>query len=296
MEISSPPITAMASGCSICDPAPSAKASGSMPQTAAMAVITMGRSRRCAGVHHGLARRVTPSARKRLVGIEQQDAVLGHDADDHDQAHERRHVEVGARDQQREDHAGDGEHGRSENGNRRGEVAELRQQHAEHQRQRQHQHPQQIVERLLLLLDRCRHRSTRTRRRQVQSVTACCTFFMAVPRSEPSSRPVTDDHALQVFAADFVLRRQLLNRRQRAERGGVARRAVEDGVLDGVERSAVSSGRRTRMVYGRPLAISGSVAGNAIEDGGGVFGDFGRREAEPRRRPSGSPGSWWPGR
>ncbi len=31
-----------------------------------------------------------------LVRIQQQDAVLRHDADDHDQAHERRHVEVRA--------------------------------------------------------------------------------------------------------------------------------------------------------------------------------------------------------
>ena len=39
-------MTAMASGCSICEPAPSASASGSMPATAASAVITIGRSRR----------------------------------------------------------------------------------------------------------------------------------------------------------------------------------------------------------------------------------------------------------
>ena len=39
-------MTAIASGCSICDPAPIASASGSMPATAASAVITIGRSRR----------------------------------------------------------------------------------------------------------------------------------------------------------------------------------------------------------------------------------------------------------
>jgi len=46
IETRIPPITAIASGCSICDPAPSAKASGSIPATAARAVITIGRNRR----------------------------------------------------------------------------------------------------------------------------------------------------------------------------------------------------------------------------------------------------------
>ena len=39
MEIRMPPITAMASGCSICDPAPKARDSGSMPAMAAMAAL-----------------------------------------------------------------------------------------------------------------------------------------------------------------------------------------------------------------------------------------------------------------
>ena len=39
IEMRIPPMTAMASGCSICEPAPIASASGSMPATAAIAVI-----------------------------------------------------------------------------------------------------------------------------------------------------------------------------------------------------------------------------------------------------------------
>jgi hypothetical protein len=46
IEMSIPPITAMASGCSICDPAPIANASGNIPATVASAVITIGRSLR----------------------------------------------------------------------------------------------------------------------------------------------------------------------------------------------------------------------------------------------------------
>src|SRR5213595_2188445 len=46
IEINIPPITAMASGCSICEPAPQAKAKGSMPAMVASAVMTIGRNRR----------------------------------------------------------------------------------------------------------------------------------------------------------------------------------------------------------------------------------------------------------
>ena len=49
IEIKIPPITAMASGCSICEPAPQAKANGSMPAIVASAVMTMGRNRRRLG-------------------------------------------------------------------------------------------------------------------------------------------------------------------------------------------------------------------------------------------------------
>src|ERR1019366_8901726 len=96
IEMVRPPMTAIASGCSICEPAPSAKASGNMPQTAARAVMTMGRRRRWA------------LGAKSLVGVEQQDSVLGHDTDDHDEPHERSDVERGARNKQRQNDSGDG--------------------------------------------------------------------------------------------------------------------------------------------------------------------------------------------
>src|SRR6266404_7991079 len=63
MEITTPPITAIARGCNICEPAPIAKDSGSIPASVASAVMTMGRSR------------------------------LRLDADHHDHPHERRNVE-----------------------------------------------------------------------------------------------------------------------------------------------------------------------------------------------------------
>ena len=144
-------MTAMASGCSICEPAPSAKASGNMPQTAASGGHHDGPQPALRRVQHGIVRGCALGA-ELLVGVEQQDAVLGHDADDHDEPHERGNVEGGAGDQQRQDDAGDGEHRRGENGDGRGEVAELGEQHAEDQRQRQQQHAQQIAKGFLLLL------------------------------------------------------------------------------------------------------------------------------------------------
>ena len=58
------------------------------------------------GMHHGFSGGGAFSAIL-LVGVEQQDSVLGDDADDHDEAHERRDVERRMRDEQGEDDAGD---------------------------------------------------------------------------------------------------------------------------------------------------------------------------------------------
>lgn len=46
IEIRIPPMTAIANGCNICDPEPIASDNGNMPATAAIAVITIGRSLR----------------------------------------------------------------------------------------------------------------------------------------------------------------------------------------------------------------------------------------------------------
>ena len=145
-------MTAMASGCSIWEPAPRAKARGSMPQMAAMAVMTMGRRRRWAAWSMASRGAGMPSARAAFVGVEQQDAVFGDDADDHDEAHEAGDVEVGAGDEQGEDDAGDGEDGAGEDGDGGGEVAELGEQDAEDEGEGEDEHAGEVVEGLLLLL------------------------------------------------------------------------------------------------------------------------------------------------
>jgi len=64
MDAAIPPITAMARGCNICDPAPNASDSGIMPATVASAVIRMGRRRRSPASIMASSTGI-PSARKR---------------------------------------------------------------------------------------------------------------------------------------------------------------------------------------------------------------------------------------
>lgn len=63
MDAIIPPITAMASGCSICEPAPIASERGIMPAIVASAVIMIGRKRRSPAAIIA-SRAEKPSARK----------------------------------------------------------------------------------------------------------------------------------------------------------------------------------------------------------------------------------------
>ena len=78
----------MASGCNICDPEPRASARGNIPAIAARAVDYDWTQSPSARMEHGVARQ-TPLAAILLICIEQQDAILRHNADHHDYAHER---------------------------------------------------------------------------------------------------------------------------------------------------------------------------------------------------------------
>ena len=89
-------MTAMASGCSICEPAPKREGQRQHPADGGQSGHDDGAQAALRRVQHGLARRSALGA-EALVGVEQQNAVFGHDADDHDESHERSHVERGAR-------------------------------------------------------------------------------------------------------------------------------------------------------------------------------------------------------
>ena len=103
-----------------------------------------------------------------------------------------------------------------------------------------------------------------------------------MPRSEPSRSAGDHDKPLQIFAANFVLRRQLLDVGQRAERGRVARGAVEDGVLDGVERAAVLVAQAHADGVGAAVGDERIGGGDAVEDRGCILRDLGGRKAHAR--------------
>ena len=88
------------------------------------------------------------------------------------------------------------------------------------------------------------------------------------------------DHQLEVFAEDFVLRGELLDVGEGAEGGHFAGGAEEDGVLDGVEGGAVGVVEADADGVGAAVLDKGLRSGQAVEDGGGVGGDFGGGETQ----------------
>ena len=185
-------------------------------------------------------------------------------------------------DEQRQDDAGDGEHRRGENGDRRREVAELGKQHAEDQRQRQQQHAQQIVEGFLLLLVGAAVLHAHGGG-QMQAGDGLLDPGHCLSEVRALEAAGDNDELLQVFAADLVLRRQLLDVGQRAEGRGVAGSAVEDGVLDRVERGARLVAEAHANGVGAAVRDQRIGGRDAVENRGRIFGDFSRREAEARR-------------
>ena len=96
-------MTAIASGCRIWDPAPKPAPTATFPPP--WPSRSSDRPKPSApGLNHRLFRRKTREA-KFLVGVQQQDAVFGHDAHHHDQPHERRDVKRHAGDEEPEKHA-----------------------------------------------------------------------------------------------------------------------------------------------------------------------------------------------
>src|ERR1700721_1447614 len=81
--------------------------------------------------------------------------------------------------------------------------------------------------------------------------------------------PGYGDQLLQVLPADFVLRRQLLDLRERSEGRGAAGAAVEDRILNRVE----GLPRFISQAYSngvRPAVCNRRIGGrDAVEEGGG---------------------------
>ncbi len=155
-----------------------------------------------AGVDHGLFG-VEAFAAELLIGVEQENAVLGDDADHHDEAHERGDIERGAGDEQREEDAGDGEQRRREHGDGRGEAAEFEEEHHEDKDDGEGEDDNQILERLLLLFVLA---AIITRMGgDVQIGHGLLDAVHAFAKGDVFEAGGDGDVALQVFAADFGL-------------------------------------------------------------------------------------------
>lgn len=94
-----------------------------------------------ARLNHGLLAGISERT-KTLFRVEEKDAVLGNDPNDHDHTHEGSHVKGSAGDQQGEETSEARKQRGGENRRRRGEGAEFEQQHGEQEYERQEKNHQ----------------------------------------------------------------------------------------------------------------------------------------------------------
>ena len=104
-ETTRPPTTARPSGCRASAPAPRPSAIGSVPTSAAIVVIMIGRNRTRQASYIASAGDLPSLALRFDREVDHHDAVLLHEADQHDDADEGVEVEVDVEDQQRDERA-----------------------------------------------------------------------------------------------------------------------------------------------------------------------------------------------
>ena len=151
VDVTRPPITTIASGRWISEPGPLANSSGTRPIAAMLAVMSTGRSRRCAP-------RTTISAAARLalqlVEIrDHHDTVQHRDAEQRDEAHGRRHGQVLPRGQEREHAADERERYVRQHEQRLAQRSEHREQQHEHEPERDRHHQREPRGGPLLVLE-----------------------------------------------------------------------------------------------------------------------------------------------
>ena len=139
-----------------------------------------------------------------MICIEQQNAVLRHNADHHNQAHKGGDIERLSRDQKRQKYARGGEQRRRKDCRGRRESAEFKKQHGEDEDYSQREDQQKIPERLLLLFIRSAvdysdgRRNLQLRHRLLHRFHA----FAEADALEPSGHR---NVSLQVLATNFGL-------------------------------------------------------------------------------------------
>src|SRR5579862_8615942 len=200
-----------------------------------------------AGLNHGFLRREAEGA-EALIGVEEQDAVFGDNADDHDDAHEGSDVEGGPGDEKSEEAAKSGEESGSEDGGRGGEGAELKEQDDEEKEQSQEEDVEEVTEGFLLLLEGAAVFDA-DGRRQVKGADGLLDGSHAGAEANAFEAGGDAHVTLGIFAANF----------------GLAGVGVEDG--EGAERGGTASGAEDRCVH---HLIEGSAAGIGEADADGI--------------------------
>ena len=122
-------------------PAPRASAIGSVPRIVASVVIRIGRNRAAAASLHGGERARGAGCAPLVRELDDQDAVLRHEADEHDQADLREDVQRLAEVPEREQCAGKRQRHGEQDHERVAEALELRGEHQVDQHEREHEHP-----------------------------------------------------------------------------------------------------------------------------------------------------------
>ena len=221
-----------------------------------------------AGAHHAFLRRNALRA-ELLVGVEQQDAILGDNADHHDEAHEGREVEGSSGDHQGQEHAAGREQRGGQHGDGGGEIAEFEKQNDEDQHDGEQQDKGQVLERLLLFLilaavldaDAGRH---------IGLGDGLLHLGHAVAEIHAFEAGGDGDIALQVFAPDFGLTGDLDQLRQRAESRGLAGGTDKQRVLNGIHGGARLLGEANANGVSAVVEHHGQRSGFPLKNGAGI--------------------------
>src|SRR5579862_5278552 len=230
-----------------------------------------------AGLNHGFLRREAEGA-EALIGVEEQDAVFGDNADDHDDAHEGSDVEGGPGDEKSEEAAKSGEESGSEDGGRGGEGAELKEQDDEEKEQSQEEDVEEVTEGFLLLLEGAAVFDA-DGRRQVKGADGLLDGSHAGAEANAFEAGGDAHVTLGIFAANFVLAGVGVEDGEGAERGGTASGAEDRSVHHLIEGSAAGIGEADADGIDAIVEDDRSGRRFAFENGGGVNGDFFGSEA-----------------
>ena len=137
------------------------------------------------------------------------------------------------------------------------------------------QHKHQVARMISVASCRCRRTPREWQRADANRPPPSGRRRLALPRSVPSRRAVTETSRCKILPANFGLRRKLGDRGQGPQGCGLAAAAGQQSVANGLERSAISGGKADPYSVGTVVADTTGVVGwFAFEDGGGIGRDL----------------------